>query len=109
HARLLGQGLDGTRALAEQVEQLEPAGAGDRLADPGELLEDSVLEATIGARRHATSREAFKYSIDQLNKRRATPAQGPRDELRGRPRRAVAELSGSRSALAVEHHAEGAA
>ena len=43
-AGLLGERLDGARALAEQVEQLEPLRGRDRLADAGELLVDLVLE-----------------------------------------------------------------
>ena len=66
--RLLGERLDGARALAEQVEQLEPLGRRDGLAEPGELLVDAVLEPPMG-RRHAG-----KYSTECLNSQERTDA-----------------------------------
>ena len=45
----LRQGLDPLFALAQQVEQLDAPGAGDRVADPLELAVEGVLErAMIG-------------------------------------------------------------
>jgi len=58
---LLGECLDGARALAEQIQQLEPLGRRDGFPEPGELLVDGVLEPPMG-RRHAV-----KYSTAYLN------------------------------------------
>src|SRR6266511_578199 len=38
-----GEGLDGVLALGEQLQQLDPLGAGDRLVGAGELLVEPVL------------------------------------------------------------------
>ena len=42
-----GQGLDAPLPLGEQIEDLDPAGTGEGLADAGELLVESVLRHAI--------------------------------------------------------------
>lgn len=57
---LAGQGLDAVLALGEEVEQLDPAGAGQGLADSGELLVEGGL-------RRAWARH-LPHSNDRWNK-----------------------------------------
>lgn len=42
------QRVDGAFALGEQFEDFEPVRAGERLADPGELAVETVLELAVG-------------------------------------------------------------
>jgi len=42
-----GQGIDAPLPLGEQVDDLDPARAGESLADAGELLVESVLRIAI--------------------------------------------------------------
>jgi hypothetical protein len=58
---LLGERLHGARALAKEIEQLEPLGRRDGFPEPSELLVDAVLELPM-ERRHS-----FKYSTKYLN------------------------------------------
>jgi hypothetical protein len=51
-AGLVGQLVDGFLALREQVQELEAPGAGEGVADAGELTVEGVLE---GAVRHGYS------------------------------------------------------
>jgi hypothetical protein len=44
---LLGELLNGLLALAQEIEQLEPLGARDRVADPGELGMQRILEGAM--------------------------------------------------------------
>src|SRR5438477_505247 len=44
---LVGQRLDAALALGEQLEQLEPVRAGQRLPDTGELSVEAVLEEAV--------------------------------------------------------------
>ena len=46
-ADLLGECLDGLLALPEEVEQLDPFGARERMADAGELRVEGVLELSV--------------------------------------------------------------
>jgi hypothetical protein len=52
--RHAGQLLHRARALAEEVEQFQPFGTGQRVADPSELLVRGVLELA-GGRGHRRS------------------------------------------------------
>ena len=51
---LLGELFDGLLALAQEIEQLESLGARDRLADPGEMGVQGILEGAMGSR-HGSS------------------------------------------------------
>src|SRR5262249_38510266 len=62
--RLLGENLDGARALAEQVQQFEPFRRGQGLSETRELLVDRIFEAPM------TRTHALKYSSIYLNKSR---------------------------------------
>ena len=46
HVGLAGQGLDAVLALRQQVEELDPPGAGEGLPDPGELLVEGGLRGS---------------------------------------------------------------
>ncbi len=47
HLRLLRQRVDRALPLREQIDELEPAGRGERLGDPGELLVDADLGVVV--------------------------------------------------------------
>src|SRR6266542_2035530 len=55
HRRGVGHALDGAFALAQQVQDLQPLGGGHRLADPGELVVEPVLDLAPGRLRHSSN------------------------------------------------------
>ena len=63
HPRLAREILDMALTLRQQVEQLEPVRAGQRLAEHGQLAEDSILERGT---RHDT-KPLFKDSFDSAS------------------------------------------
>src|SRR5262245_47128142 len=61
-----GQRFYGSFALAEQIQQFQSLGTGDRLADSGKLIVNSILKLAFGRDRVFHER-LFNYSTVHLN------------------------------------------
>ena len=61
-----GEGFDGLLALAEEVEQLDPPGVGEGVADAGELGVEGVLELAVTGHRPGSGQgwlDAYSNSL----------------------------------------------
>src|SRR5581483_6933173 len=85
-----GELLDAALALGEQVEQLEPMRAGERLADDGEFAEEPILERAI-----AHLPPLFKESIEYSTSIRNAVAPSRRKQARARRRPMAARAAGA--------------